>query len=137
LPGVAVASDGDGRMLLHSPWLDPTLRPPVVTDDRITAVDGGFVHHGRSDDVVKVGGRRVALGDVEAKLRAVVGVDDAVAIKLPVGGGRGHAIAVGVATVTRTAQDIRAALVPWFDASALPRRIVCVPSLPRRSSKSI
>ncbi len=58
------------------------------------------------------------------------------AIALPVGGGRGHAIAVAVATVTvtRTAQDIRAALVPWFDASALPRRIVCVPSLPRESS---
>jgi 3-hydroxymyristoyl/3-hydroxydecanoyl-(acyl carrier protein) dehydratase len=134
LPGVAVTADAEGRMLLRSPWLDPTLTQPHATDDRITVGDAGFVHHGRIDDVIKVGGRRVALGDVVAKAQVIAGVQDAVAVPLPAVDGRGASIGLVVVTAVRTPEEIRAALAEWFDAAVLPRRIVCTPSLPRSAA---
>ncbi|MBL8946776.1 MAG: acyl-CoA synthetase [Myxococcales bacterium] len=134
LPGVEVTADADGRMLLRSPWLDPSVSQPHATDDRISVGDAGFVHHGRVDDVIKVGGRRVALGDVVAKAQAIAGVQDAVAVALPAVDGRGAAIGLVVVTSVRTPEEIRGALAAWFDAAVLPRRIVCAPSLPRTAA---
>jgi acyl-coenzyme A synthetase/AMP-(fatty) acid ligase/3-hydroxymyristoyl/3-hydroxydecanoyl-(acyl carrier protein) dehydratase len=134
LPGVAVTADAEGRMLLRSPWLDPSASQPHATDDRITVGDAGFVHRGRIDDVIKVGGRRVALGDVVAKTQAIAGVQDAVALALPAVDGRGASIGLVVVTDARTPEEIRAALAAWFDAAVLPRRIVCTPSLPRTAA---
>jgi acyl-coenzyme A synthetase/AMP-(fatty) acid ligase len=134
LPGVEVDADPDGRMRVRSPWLDPDVAQPFVTEDRI-AVDGGaFVHLGRSDDVVKIGGRRIALGDVTAKLLALAGVTDAAAIAVPTRDARGLAIAAFVATTTLDADAVRSELSRWFDASVLPRRIVCLPALPREAT---
>lgn len=131
LSGVTVAADDEGRMLLRSPFLDPSLVQPHPTDDRVHVTADGFVHHGRLDDAIKIGGRRVALGDVTAKLLAAPGIADAVAIALPSADGRGHTLGVAVATTQHTAEDVRAILAMWFDATVLPRRIVCVPTLPR------
>lgn len=134
LPGVEVTADADGRMLLRSPWLDPAVAQPHATDDRISVGDAGFVHHGRIDDVIKVGGRRVALGDVVAKAQSIDGVQDAVAVAQPAADGRGAAIGLVVVTAIRTPEEIRGALAAWFDAAVLPRRIVCAPSLPRTAA---
>lgn len=131
LPGVDVSVDANGCMIVCSPWLDPGAPQPCTTQDRVTLVPGGFVHHGRADDVVKVGGRRVALGDVTAKLRAMPGIDDAAAIAVASRDGRGQAIAAFVATATRSADEVRGMLAQWFDAAVVPRRVVCVPALPR------
>lgn len=130
LAGVDVAADTDGRMMLRSPWLDPDQSQPCVTEDRIALVAGGFVHLGRSDDVIKIGGRRIALGDVTAKLLAVPGVTDATAIAVPATDGRGQSIAAFVAGAI-TPDAVRTELARWFDASVVPRRIVCLPTLPR------
>ena len=130
LPGVDVSADTDGRMLLRSPWLDPDLPQPCTTEDRIALVPGGFVHLGRSDDVIKVGGRRVALGDVTAKLLAMPGLTDATAIAVPASDGRGQSIAAFVAGAV-TSDAVRTELGRWFDASVVPRRVVCLPALPR------
>jgi acyl-coenzyme A synthetase/AMP-(fatty) acid ligase len=133
LPGVDVGALPDGRMTVRSPWLDPDAAQPCTTEDRIALVAGGFVHTGRTDDVIKIAGRRVALGDVTTKLLAVPGVTDAIAIAMPASDGRGEAIAAFVAG-TATIETVRAELARWFDASTLPRRIVCLPALPREAT---
>ncbi len=134
LPGVEVSADATGRMLLRSGWLDPMLPQPHATEDRIAIVGAGFVHRGRCDDVIKVGGRRVALGDVSTRLKAHPGITDAVAVALPTRDGRGQAIGVVVETATVGADEVRSALAPWFDAAVIPRRVVCVSALPRAAT---
>jgi non-ribosomal peptide synthetase-like protein len=46
--------------------------------DLVSLADAGVMFHGRGDDQVKVGGRRIELGEVEAALSALPGVDAAV-----------------------------------------------------------
>ncbi|HWB78420.1 MAG TPA: AMP-binding protein [Nannocystaceae bacterium] len=131
LPGITITCADEGRMLLRSPLLDPQLKQPYATDDRIAEVPGGFTHLGRIDDVVKIAGRRVALGDVEARVRSLPGVDDVVALRVAAHDGRGEAIALVVATRVHRPESIRAGLIAWLDPSTLPRRIACVEALPR------
>jgi acyl-coenzyme A synthetase/AMP-(fatty) acid ligase len=134
LPGITVDHDADGRMRVSSPLLAAGLPQPYATDDRITTCAGGFVHLGRIDDVVKIAGRRVALGDVESRARALAGVDDVAALRVAAHDGRGEAIALLVASRIQRPESIRAGLMSWFDPSSLPRRIVCVDALPREPS---
>lgn len=131
LPGATITCDDHGRMHVDSPWLPPACERPFATADRIRFVEGGFVHLGRLDDVVKIGGRRLALSDVEARLRAVEGVDDAAVLALPTEDGRGQLVLAVVGTRVRTPSELRAALEPHFEPVLLPRRIVCVEILPR------
>lgn len=129
LPSVDIDTDPDGRMLVRSPW---ALGTDVVarTEDRIEWMGDGFVHRGRVDDVVKVAGRRVATGDIVARVRELAGVDDVAAVPLHVGDGRGTAIGLAVAT-TRTPDEIRDHLARAFEASVVPRAIACVATLGR------
>ncbi|UVS79492.1 AMP-binding protein [Actinokineospora sp. UTMC 2448] len=53
------------------------------TGDRVCWVDGNLVHLGRLDDQVQIRGYRVETGEVEAAIRAVDGVHDAVVIAVP------------------------------------------------------
>ncbi len=134
LVGVVIDVDADGRMLLRSPLLDAALAQPHPTEDRIARVPGGFVHLGRIDDVVKIGSRRVALGEVEARVRALPGVDDVAALRVAAHDGRGEAIALLVATRVHRPESIRAGLMAWLDPSTLPRRVVCLAELPREDN---
>jgi len=79
--------------------------------------------------VVKVGGRRVDLGEVEERLKAVPGVREAWAWSRAVGHGRGREIVALIAgsadveLVRRTLQDV-------LPAVAVPRRVRRVERLP-------
>ncbi len=133
LAGVHVAADADGRMLVDSPFLPPDAARPWPADDRIALGDDGFVHLGRLDDVVKIAGRRVALGDVERRVRGVAGVSDVAVLALPAPDGRGEMLAVVVAGGV-AAESIRSELSRFFDAVVVPRKIVCVDRLPREDT---
>jgi ApeI dehydratase len=76
----------------------------------------------------------VSLSKVEARVRALAGVDDVAALRVVAHDGRGEAIALVVATRVQRPESIRAGLMAWFDPSSLPRRIVCVDALPREPS---
>ncbi|MFO0635063.1 MAG: AMP-binding protein [Nannocystaceae bacterium] len=133
LPGVAIDIDDDGRLWVDAPWLPADAARPMPTQDRVERVAGGFMHRGRIDDVVKIAGIRVALGEVVARVLAIPGVRDAHALRVAAHDGRGDAIALVVATELDAAA-IRAVLAPHFDPVVVPRRIACVPELPREGT---
>lgn len=128
----------EDRLLVRSPYLSPDLPRDrdgfYVTGDRIAGPAGGGFHLlGRADDIVKVGGRRVDLREVQEKLRGLPGVAEAYVLAMSVCRGRGNDIVAFVAT-SRSERELReraSALLPPF---AVPRRFVTVPFLPRLAS---
>lgn len=97
--GAAVGPGGEGRLYLTGPNLfegyhgDPERTEGVMvrapdtdaalydTHDLVRVGEGGvLLYRGRADDFVKIRGFPVVLHEVEAALRAVPGVDDAVAL---------------------------------------------------------
>ena len=132
LPGVEVGVSPDGRLLVDSPWLAPDQARPMATQDRARREGIGFVHEGRADAVVKVGGRRVDLSELEFRLGQVPGVRQARAIDLPGAGAHGVEILAVVESSDPTldAARLRAELGRSLDAVSLPRRIRVVEKLP-------
>ena len=114
-----------------------TVCAPGVTcttlDDALELLpDGRFRMLGRRSDVVKLGGRRASLANLNRALAAVDGVVDGVF--LPPAPGEHHAGARMIAVVVapgQTNDTILAGLRGRIDPAFLPRRIVQVDRLPR------
>ncbi len=116
----------------------PHLPAGVTLADRFApAPNGGFDLRGRASDIVKVGGKRASLANLNAVLLATSGVEDG-AIYQPESLGlpsTGRLAAVAVAP-TLGARAIRAALAKQLDPAFVPRPIRLVAALPRnRASK--
>ena len=86
-----------GRLAVRSPFISPDL--PVdeegffLTADRVKPCpDNGFVFTGRSDNITKVGGKRVDLDEIRALILRQPEVSDCLLVALPEAGGRGHRI---------------------------------------------
>lgn len=137
LPGVRVSEGEGGRMQIESPFLDPSAPRPYVSADRIVVVDTSrFVHLGRADGVVKVGGTRVSLQEIEARLLAIPGVTDATVWAVQVGGARGHETRAVIAGKDASGQlltidALRKELLRWLEPVVLPRRMRVLDALPR------
>lgn len=130
LPGVAVSVDGGAHLCLASEFL--ASRELFRTDDRVELLaDGTFVHVGRADDIVKVGGRRISLSHLEAGLRRVPGVVDAAVVATLDPGPRGTRIVAVLVAPGLSAALIREAMGDSFDAATLPRRYVFCDAIPR------
>lgn len=98
--------------------------------DRVQATaNGRFALLGRADGIVKVGGRRVDLESVRQTLKRQPGVRDAVAISLPVGGGRENRI-VAVVEADGTALDLGGEALSALAPYARPRGIKVLPKMP-------
>jgi 4-coumarate--CoA ligase (photoactive yellow protein activation family) len=134
-PNVSVAAGPEECLLLDSPLLAEDAPRPVACPDRIALrADGTFELLGRRDGVVKVGGKRISLREVEERLLALAGVQDAAALAHRQGGARGEEIWAAVVAPGWTVERVREALGRWLDPVALPRRIRVVPALPRDGS---
>ena len=122
-----------GRLLVASAYLSPDLaRDPggfFATADRISRAKAGFALLGRADGIVKVGGRRVDLAEVEERVCSLPGVRDAWVWSRRGVGGRGAEIVALVAGSAEPAA-IRRALRRTLPPAALPRRIRRVERLP-------
>ncbi len=131
--GVTIAIGDDERLLVDSPFVDPGAPRPFPTGDRVERVgEDGFRLLGRVDGVLKIGGTRVSIAEVEHRLLAVPGIDDAAVIAVEVGGARGTEVwAVVVSKEHRDARSVRHALVPFLEPVVLPRRVRVVDALPR------
>jgi acyl-coenzyme A synthetase/AMP-(fatty) acid ligase len=125
LEGVSITPGPRGRITVSS--------PAVLGRGRFSPADrasvngmGELVLLGRTDRVVKVGGRRLDLAEVEAAMRSVPGIRDAFAH----GAAGGEApLAAAVATDLR-APEIRRLLLGRLASWKIPGRIVAVREFP-------
>lgn len=129
LPGVYVAVSDEGRLLVDSPY--SSLPPWAPTGDRAELVESErFRHLGREDGIIKVGGRRLSLFEIEAAARSIPGVIDAVAARQATAGLRGVRSWLFVES-EMTAAEVRGALRRRLEAAFVPRRIRVLARLPR------
>ncbi|RCG27116.1 amino acid adenylation domain-containing protein [Sphaerisporangium album] len=153
--GEPVASGGTGELVIGGVGLARYLDPVKDAEkyaplpslgwerayrsgDLVVADPEGLIFVGRADDQVKLGGRRVELGEIDAALSALPGVVGAAAAVRTTGGG--HQLLVGyvvpgdpgafdaAAARERLAGALPAALVP---------RLAVVDDLPTRTSGKI
>jgi acyl-coenzyme A synthetase/AMP-(fatty) acid ligase len=130
----------ENRLAVRSPYISPDL--PVDAEGFFTANDrveaagegaDGFILKGRSDAVVKVGGKRVDLEEIAAIIKKEPGVTDCLVTAQQESGGRGQRIAAliqGDAVDPVDEERIRKALGASLEAYALPRQIKAVSSIP-------
>jgi amino acid adenylation domain-containing protein len=117
---------------------DPVVAPDrwYRTGDRVTLRDGTLNFLGRTDQQVKINGYRVELGEVEAALRALAGVADAVAVVC-----HDTADALGLYAVCvapdRDPTDVRAELARDLPPYMVPRRVLVVAELPRNTNGKV
>lgn len=137
LPSVEISVGADCALHVASPWLSAKVAQPMATQDRIRLVDGGFEHLGRLDAVVKVGGRRVDLGDLESKLRSAQGVRDARVLAEEGDSVRGCTLLAVVEGDDLTVEALRAHLTVSVDPVVVPRRFRIVRSLPRNEAGKV
>lgn len=128
----------DGLLAVQSPFLSPELPLDAdgffLTGDRAAAEQGGrFALLGRADSVVKVGGKRVDLQDVQDRIKRLECVRDAFVLSLPGKTGRGAAIAAIVETDCEEAR-LRELLSLSLEPYAMPRRIRVVSTMPSTSA---
>ncbi|MBN1665090.1 MAG: long-chain fatty acid--CoA ligase [Deltaproteobacteria bacterium] len=104
------------------------------TGDRVQS-DGhtGFMLLGRTDDIIKVGGKRVNLEEIRNKLNTIPGVRDSFVISLPVRTGRQNVVAAVVeGKPDRT--HLRQSLAHMLEPYAMPRSIKFVDKIPVTAS---
>ena len=124
----------NGRLQVRSDFLSPELPRDqngfFTTADRAEPCGAdSFTLHGRVDDIVKVGGRRVDLSEICDKLKTLGGVRDAVVFAMHASTGRGSDIAALIAG-TADAAAIRSGLAKICEPYAIPRHIKIVDSIP-------
>jgi acyl-coenzyme A synthetase/AMP-(fatty) acid ligase len=129
LHAVRIDIDEDQRLWVEAPWC-----PRQRTEDRVQAVEDGFRHLGRSDAVVKIGGRRVDLGEVEARLKQTAGVRDARVLAVESRSVRGIELWAVIESDGVEPQALRRELRAHVDPVAVPRRFRVVSALPRSST---
>lgn len=143
--GIDASTERDGRvgrLLVDSPFLPPEGPRPWPTADRIEMVGPAdplgttacFRHLGRIDGVVKIGGKRVALAEIERRLLEIPGVEDAAVWVVEVGGARGSETVAMVVAPGLSPEHLRAELRRWLDPVVIPRRLRLVDALPREAN---
>jgi acyl-coenzyme A synthetase/AMP-(fatty) acid ligase len=131
----------DGGLRVCSDFLSSELQLDdegfFLTADRVApAHPCGFDILGRTDGIVKVGGRRVDLSQVRQAILAVSGVRDAYIFSVPVKSGRENeivAVLVGGIDGDRVMREVKCALPPY----ALPRRVKVVDQIPYSATGKI
>ncbi|MEO7730626.1 MAG: AMP-binding protein, partial [Kofleriaceae bacterium] len=135
LPGVTVTAPA-GQLVVASPWCGGAR---VELDDRIEILpDGTFRYLGRTDELVKIAGKRAHAQAIEATVLAIPGVTD-VALIVHDAAGREPRVAMAVVAEGVTREAIAAAIRAQFDAVFVPRIVKLVPRIPRteRGKRSI
>ena len=114
----------DNRLAVHSPFLSPDLPRTdddfFITADRVAAQAGGFLPLGRSDNIAKVGGKRVDLEEIRELFNAAAGVEESVVLALPETGGRGEVIGV-LLQGTPDMDTLKSMLADRLDPHARPK----------------
>lgn len=114
----------------------PYLPEPIILGDQVEVRnEREFLLHGRNTEIVKIAGKRVALGDLNRTLLAIEGVVDATFF-LPSAdeGVREPRLTAFVVAPGRTREQILEALRAGIDPVFLPRPLRLVSALPRNAT---
>jgi amino acid adenylation domain-containing protein len=140
-----------GELLINGPqvslgyWRDPEktaaafLAPPgkaevfYRTGDRVRRPvgDGPLTYLGRTDFQIKVVGHRVELGEVEAVVRKMSGLDGAIAIGWPLTSTGATGIEMFLEGEVPDKEQLRTAVAALLPDYMVPRRFHCMAQLPR------
>ena len=143
LPGVSLwhAGEGEGRKI----WAAGAhVGPPVLLGDEIELrPNGRFLWLGRSTDLIKVGGRRASLSNLNRSLTDIAGVEDGAFCLPDAEGGAATAsrdessparrLAAAYVSSTLSPAQVLDALRARIDPAFLPRPLYRVAQLPRNA----
>jgi acyl-CoA synthetase (AMP-forming)/AMP-acid ligase II len=137
LPGVACRLDGD-VLAVRSSFITPGVRRDAdgffaTADLARLRPDGSFDLAGRADGVVKVGGKRVLLPEIEKAIVGLAQVVDAAVLALPSDSGRGQDIVALVAS-PRPADELLRELRELLPSPSWPRRLRTAEFIPTTPS---
>lgn len=120
-----------GRFHPEAPEGDPAVPADrwYRTGDRVTSTDGVLHFLGRTDQQLKINGYRIEAGEIEAALRSLPGVTDAVVVAVRETDDVLGLYAVCVAPASDPA-ELRAGLVRGLPSYMVPRRVLTVDQLP-------
>ncbi|MFD7628551.1 amino acid adenylation domain-containing protein, partial [Streptomyces sp. NPDC059851] len=141
-----VAGAGVGRGYLDDPGRTAAsfVPDPFAADGSVMYRTGDRVRHrpdgqleflGRRDAQVKVRGRRIEPGEIEAQLRALEGVADAVAHVVTAPGGQGRL--VGYVVGTEDVRPLQEALAAVLPEHMVPSVLVPLAALPLTSNGKV
>jgi amino acid adenylation domain-containing protein len=101
--------------------------------------DGNFLFLGRRDDMVKSGGNRIELGEVEAALYAHPGIREAVAVAVPdeLLGNRIRAVVVPSGTEHLAERDVRRYCATRLPRYMIPAEVEFRSRLPRTATEKV
>lgn len=134
LPTVDLRADDEGRLWVDSPYLSHALERPYKSQEYVEFQGDSFIHKGRFDRVVKLGGRRVSLPDMEACILRLEGVEDAALLVESTRDLHGNRLHLAVVDPRGDRARVLKHLVRYFERSTLPRRIVFLEALPREAN---
>ncbi|MGZ8247555.1 AMP-binding protein [Methylomagnum sp.] len=127
-PGARLEPSGPEETRLRSPHLES----PARLEDRLRIEpDGRFAVLGRGADMVKIGGKRGSLADLNRRLNSIEGVRDGLLYPYETTVGECRLAAVVATDLSKG--DILAALRPYLDEVFLPRRFYFVAAIPRNA----
>lgn len=133
LPAVTFEVD-ETSARVRSPYASADGAPVDLGDHLSVDPDGRFRFVERDTDRVKIGGRRISTGHVEALLRAIPGVHDAAVRPRRSSEARGSRLAALVVADAPMTTDLRRRLAAELDAEFVPRPILVVPRIARSPS---
>ncbi len=88
---------------------------------------------GRNTDLIKIGGKRASLLNLNQQLQEIAGVQDGVFVLEDAVDGREPRLAAFVVALTRSREEILVALRARVDEAFVPRKLFLVPALPRNA----
>ena len=121
--------EGTGLTYLESPHLQA---PVLLRDTFRVEADGCFTVLGRDTDMVKIGGKRASLSELNQRLKDIAGVEDGFCFVQQCGISEGRLAAVVISRLDK--QGIWEGLQPYVDSVFLPRQIYFVDSIPRNEA---
>lgn len=127
------------RLCIQSDYLSPSIEKDeegfYVTGDRVSgdAHHRGFFIKGRVDDIVKIGGKRVDLKDIQNKLLQMEGIRNAIVSVLHMDTSRGNEI-VAIIESDMNESEIRKYCMEVLEPYAVPRRFKIVNHIPVSST---
>ncbi|MFI6291970.1 Pls/PosA family non-ribosomal peptide synthetase [Nonomuraea sp. NPDC050790] len=132
--GLARYLDADKDREKYAPLESLGWERAYRSGDLVVADPEGLLFVGRADEQVKLGGRRIELGEVDAALQALPGVTGAAAAVKTTASG--HQLLVGYIVTNGEIGDARARLEAVLPAALVPR-LAIIDELPTRTSGKI